>query len=521
LEDYDFSELEADTGELAVADGRIIPTIELPRPDERAVADQVIRVIGAAPNLFQRSGSLCKIVRPTPTPDHLLETGGLPSIRDVTATSVREIISDFFRFVRKGKHGEDVHGDCPVWLKSAIHERGEWDCIKPLTGVVTWPAMRTDGTFITKPGYDPGTGLYYFGPEVEMPECPTHEQAIHAVEYLLQPVTEFPFVSPSHVSSWLCLPLTLMARFAIDCTPLWIFDAPTPGSGKTFLAELAVRMVTGGTLPRMTYSSDDEETRKRITSLAMAGATACLVDNVVGDFGNQNFDAAVTATEWEDRVLGANRTVRVPIRVVWMVSGNNVGIKGDMQRRVLHCRLDPGTERPEERTFSRSQSELMGEVDANRTKYLRALMTVLRHAFLSERVEMRQWGSFESWSNICRKAVTLCGLNDPIETRDTFRKASDLFHESRLTLLQTLHRKLIAGEEKELKAGALLGLLRQDEAGSEALCELANKNKPDQVTSRDLAGIFRTLSGRVVGGYKLSARPADKGDQKLWTVLRV
>lgn len=497
---------------------RIVPKIDLPVVNEEAAADQVIRILAKHGNIFQRNGSLVKITRKKRIPRLIRELSDLPTIGTCSIHTVREMISAHFRFAKKGKHGEEVSASCPEWLKNAVHDRGEWEHVRPLTGVVTWPAMRTDGSFISKPGYDEDTGLYYVGPEVSVPECPTLKQAEEAAQFILEPVSEFPFQNDSHRAAWFALPLTLMVRYAIDLAPLWVFDAPVPGTGKTLLAELAVRMVTGGNVAKMSPSSneDGEEDRKRVTSLAMVGEIAVLVDNVVGAFGNATFDAAITADEWSDRVLGSNRIVRMPLRIVWMVSGNNVMIRGDMQRRVLHCRVDPQLERPEERVFRRLQGELSDMVSANRPEYLRALMTVLRASMASELPAMKSWGSFELWGAFVRAATIRAGLTDPAETRDTFRRAADTMHEARVQFLAALYRTCIATEPGEFTIKDLYGFLGDD--AREAGAELARCQTKD-LSAQKLGYVFRALRGRVAGGLIIRSKENRDGVM-VWKVER-
>lgn len=521
--DLDESEPESEDFEEGLpsdlAEARLIPTIKLPVVNEENVADQVIRVLARHPNIFQRNGSLVKITRKKKVPRLIREVSDLPTISRTSIHTVREQISANFRFETTGKHGESKSASCPEWLKNSVHDRGEWEHIRPLTGVVTWPAMRTDGSFISKPGYDEDTGLFYVGPEVSVPECPTIRQAQEAARFILEPVSEFPFQNEAHRAAWFALPLTLMIRYAIDYAPLWVFDAPTPGTGKTLLAELAVRMVTGGNVAKMSPSKaeNSDEDRKRITSLAMIGEVATIVDNVVGAFGNETFDAAITAEEWTDRVLGGNTMIRVPLRIVWMVSGNNVMIRGDMQRRVLHCRVDPQLERPEERVFSKSQGELTEMVSDNRAEYLRALMTVLRATLASEQPKMKPWGTFDVWGRYVRSAAIHCGLIDPAETRDTFRKAADMMHEARVQFLAALHRTCIAVEPGEFTVKDMYGHLGDD--AREAASELARCQVKD-LTAQKLGYVLRALKGRVAGGLLIQSRE-NREATHIWTVSRV
>src|SRR5262249_15945777 len=109
------------------------------------------------------------------------------------------------------------------------------------------------------------------------------------------------------------------------------------------------RIVNGERFTVATYTDDENELRKRITSLALAGDKLVLFDNLDGKFGCAVLDAALTATNWEDRLLGVNRIVRAPLLMTWYATGNNVSIAADTARRVCHVRLESDIEHPEER----------------------------------------------------------------------------------------------------------------------------------------------------------------------------
>ena len=83
---------------------------------------------------------------------------------------------------------------------------------------------------------------------------------------------DFPFAKPEHRAAWLAFVLTPLARHAFSGpSPLFLIDANTRGSGKSLLADVGGILATGTTLARMSNPRDDEECRKRITALALAG----------------------------------------------------------------------------------------------------------------------------------------------------------------------------------------------------------------------------------------------------------
>ena len=73
--------------------------------------------------------------------------------------------------------------------------------------------------------------------------------------------------------------------------------------------------------------------RKAITALAIAGERLVLLDNL-WRLGDASLDAALTSTEWSDRILGHTKEVRVPLLMTWWGTGNNIEVYGDTSRRV-------------------------------------------------------------------------------------------------------------------------------------------------------------------------------------------
>src|SRR5262249_21174909 len=128
---------------------------------------------------------------------------------------------------------------------------------------------------------------------------------------LLFLVEEFPVEDNSHLAAWLAAVLTVLARPAIDgpC-PLFLFEAPTPGSGKSLLAELVGLITTGRETPVSEVSDDNEEVRKSLTAIILEGERVVNLDNAAGSFGWKSLDQVLTGTIYKGRLLG--KTKRTP-----------------------------------------------------------------------------------------------------------------------------------------------------------------------------------------------------------------
>jgi hypothetical protein len=269
-------------------------------------------------------------------------------------------------------------------------------------------------------------------------ERPSLNDAVAARDVLLEAVEDFPFERHVHRAAWLAALLTPLARFAFTGpSPLFLVDANVRAAGKGLSLDTISRIVTGERFTVATYTDDEEELRKRITSLVLAGDRLVLFDNLAGRFGNAVLDAALTGTSWKDRLLGINRMAEGPLYITWYATGNNVAITADTARRVCHIRFESAEEHPERRQGFHHPN-LLAWVGENRGRLLAAALTILRGYCAAGRPDLclHAWGSFEGWSGLPRSAVVWVGLPDPGETRLLLQEQADVVAEGMGALLQ-------------------------------------------------------------------------------------
>jgi hypothetical protein len=423
------------------------PTIMI-STEEHLVNEEAVRALAGDAGLYQRGGLLVRFVRDqSPATDGVRRPFGC-RIDELPRPLLQERLAADARWLRVGKDGPTPDHP-PGWCVSAVHARGEWEGIRHLEAVIDHPVLKPEGSLLDTPGYDPETALYYqpSGATPDVPERPTKDDAVAACEKLLGVVQDFPFASQTHRAAWVAALLTPLARFAFTGpSPLFLADANVRGAGKGLMLNAIAQIVTGAEFATATYTNDEAELRKRITSLALKGDRLVLLDNLAGKFGNAVLDAALTSTRWEDRVLGGNRMFRGPLYVTWYATGNNVALGADTARRVCHIRLDSPLERPELRNDFR-QPRLLAWVRKQRAQLLGAALTLLRGFCAAGQPDMGlpAWGSFEGWSVLVRNAVVWCGLPDPGETRIQLQESSDAE--------ATAMRMLLAAWEKMDTAG--------------------------------------------------------------------
>jgi len=482
-------------------------------PDEDRVADEAVIALSRHPGVYQRGGALVYVVADQSPLRGITRPAGASRIAPLPLPTLREYLSGAAVWTTDGEDGPKVV-HVPTTCVQAVAARGQWMGLRALEGIVDCPMLRSDGSVIEEPGYDEATGVIYTPSRKypAVPKAPTHQDAQTAIAKLADLFCDFPFRTPAHASAAIAALLTPLAVYAFGGPkPLFLFDANTAGAGKGKCVSIISEVVAGRPIAVMAPVEDDAEQRKRITALAIEGATLVLIDNIVGNLGGPSMDAALTATEWSDRILGSSTTVKLPLAITWYATGNNVALVGDMQRRVLHVRLESPEANPEDRVGFRHEN-VEAYARTHRAELVTAALTVLRAYVLAGRPRhgLAPWGSFSGWSDTIRGAIVWCGLADPAETRQELRAEAD-FTAGAL-------RGLIAGWPEVAKrygghctaAQALRELDRDDRdafgsqrpvayaALREALAELIASAPGKLPSTRQLGNTLRAYKGRVV-----------------------
>jgi hypothetical protein len=434
------------------------------------------------------------------------------------------------QYERAADGGDFVRASPPKNIAPTLMARGHWPGIPVLYGISRWPIFRFDGTLCTTPGYDSRTGLVYEPTcDVRVPDSPSKDDARHAIETLLDLLVDFPFVDKRvHETAWLATLLSIVGRAAIEGpVPLLLIDASDKGSGKTLLADLLAVIVLGKAAPRRTKPESPEEWKKAMLSLALAALPLVLIDNVTGTLQSDALDAVLTGTEFQERALGGNEESTQRFHSVFVVTANNALISEDLVRRSLQVRLEPGVERPEQRTNFR-HPELLRHALAHRAELLSAVLTVLRAYFVAgcPMVTMRPMGSYEEWSRVVRGALIWAGQPDVAVTQDDLRDSANEERIDASTLLRAWYAYL--GAAPTVLSDLLEDLARvgfpphpQMEAFRRAICTVCSSPEGKLPTARKLGYRVRGLTGKVMpGGYVL--RRGEHGDKGVpWHVEHV
>lgn len=247
--------------------------------------------------------------------------------------------------------------------------------VEVLRGVTHTPIARADRGLLASPGYDRVSG-YLYVPTVELsgvPHDPTAEQVAAATEFLRWLVGEFVWGDDhSEANFWGAMLTPLLRLVTPPPYKLVALTARERGSGKGLLARLLC-IVHGGKLG--TWPATDEEVEKVIGGvLYCTTAPIVQIDNVRGTLQSARLEALATSASYDTRILGSTNRMTLNNDRLWVFTGNNMVIGGDLGRRMLWIDLDPKVEKPETRTGF-AIPDLAGEVRARRAEVLSALLT--------------------------------------------------------------------------------------------------------------------------------------------------
>lgn len=376
------------------------------------------------PTTYVRSGALV-IIR--------VDEKNYPMIEEMSESTLRGRLdrsADYVRITKKKDETITKPVNPPMEVVKDILTLGEWK-FPPLEGIIECPNLRPDGTVIFDEGYDIPTHLYHHLAKdlriTPIPECPSRQDTIEAVNLLTEVIADFPFVDTSSTANALGLMLTPFVRPAIKGkVPLAIIDAPQAGTGKTLLASTVALIATGHDHAIMTMPKNEEEVRKKITSSLMIGTRIITIDNLSGPLSSGELASVLSAPEWSDRILGRSQMTRLPQWATWMATGNNVTLGGDIPRRCYWIKLDAKKSQPWDRNEF-CHPDLAGWVKENRGALIWAALTIARSWFVAgcPQSNSRIIGGFSDWSKVIGGILAYAGVDGFLGNLDTMYKQTD------------------------------------------------------------------------------------------------
>ncbi|MEN8720610.1 MAG: hypothetical protein ABF296_10155, partial [Oceanococcaceae bacterium] len=480
----------------------------------REAVDDTLRVLRDAPDVFDLGDQIATVHGGAA---RALDADGLAYYLGgaVRFYSLRQAQGDLY------ERDEDPPPKlCKMLLTMGMQARG----LKPLDAIVTAPVIPPHGRVLSQPGHHADARLLVAMDDAPppVPEHPSDDDLRNAYGELLRPFELFPFASDLDRSVLLTGLLSAVERPVLPTCPAFGFDAPVQGSGKTLLAQCLGALGTGeepAIWPHTAGKDGDEETRKRLLTALRDGDRAVVWDNILGIFDSASLAAALTSPVYRDRVLGYSTTATVPNRALFLLTGNNLCLSGDMPRRVLVCRIDPQSERPFARRFDMNP---LTYVLTHRQRLVRAALTIIR-GWLStrERGEPQADGemaSFEAWDRLVRQPVAWLArrfpdlsLVDPMQAIDQAQSADPTLDALGIVLRVLRERfdsRAFTAKDVHGLAVASFPAFDNDDELREALTELNNGN-PIR-SSRTVGMLLKYRKGRICAGLRLAELPRDR-----------
>jgi putative DNA primase/helicase len=401
-----------------------IPEITVRAGERHKASDAGITALMAAGVAFyQRDRALVRVcdVKARATTGEIILVPGIAAVTPAILDRALGQVANWQRFDQKKQ--ELLRIDPPRLVVSQILDMvGEWPFL-PLAGVIGCPTLRPDGSLLDEEGYDLATGLVLRS-AVEMPplaDDPTREDAEAAAALLAELLAEFPFADDAGLSVALSMLLTPVLRGCMPVAPMHLVTAPQPGSGKSYLADIASAIATGERVATVAIAPNAEETEKRLIGAVLAGYPVIGLDNCNDTLEGVFLCQLTERPLLQLRALGKSDKIRVANTFTTFANGNNVAVADDLVRRTICGKLDANVEDPETRTF---KSDPLAAVRRNRGIYIAAALTIARAYLTAGRPDrLAPLASYEAWSDNVRSPLVWLGFADPVATMAALRGA--------------------------------------------------------------------------------------------------
>lgn len=497
--------------------------------DMESVVGEAIDALHARGGIYQRGPCIVRVGRDA----SVYEGGNLdpeaPTLRNLKPAALRVEMSSSAQWVKVSETSEGTKYTPalpPDWAVDAVLAHNELPFRKAV-GISEIPILRPDGRLHREPGYDPHTGWIYEPPRGFVLKDSTgpldQARAAECYRRLCEPFADFPFSQPCHKAAAISCLLSIIARPAIDGpVPLFPFLSTTPKSGKSLMVESIHLLATGREVARLQPGTTEEEIEKRVTGIALAAIPVVLFDNLTGSFGGPTIDAVVQARLYGGRLLGSNDQVQIPIRTIWTVTGNNLGIKGDLAQRVIPIQLAPEDEQPELRTnFAIWDLRAYVRDPEMRGEMLTAAFDLLRAHARAGRPVYGTFGGYQDWNTVVRSALVWAGAPDPFAGVSQLAEDADE-RKGHMQALLTTWYDVYVGEPVYLSD--LPKLYASDSSSHAPLFGVIKTMCPGKDGSPDFARFAYTLragAGRNYANYRLSRSDVKKHGARGWQVQKV
>ena len=446
------------------------------------------------------------------------DDNGVPVIRELTPDRLKYEMARnaTWKALRKNKDGTESEVDAKPPGDVIKDMLATPDPLLPvLNRIVEAPVCAPDGSIATEPGYHPAGKVWHApAPGVlipGIPDEPTADDVREAVRRLTDVLLDFPVVSDADMAHSIGLSLLPFARdMIVGPTPNHMIESPCPGSGKNLLFDTVISPAAGGNVGVVAEARNEEEMRKRITAQLRNGRPAILLDNITRCLDSGVLAAALTATNWDDRVLGQSEMLTLPVRCVWATTANNPTMSTEIARRSIRIRLDPKVDRPWQRE-NFLHKDLRAYTTENRGSLIWACLVMIR-AWVSAgrpRPPVRPLGSYESWSYVIGGVLHNANVGGFLDNLEEFYEIADSEGQVWREFVTAWWNKHF---DQEVGVAELFTLAIETET-----LDLGKSGKGTKRSQRISFGKqLAAKRDRVIGEYRIIPSGKEKGGAKRW-----
>lgn len=253
----------------------------------------------------------------------------------------------------------------------------------------------TEDWRLVRPGFDPQSGFYYAGPQIEPVEGTKHLDAL---------LRDFCWKKPADRTNYIGILLTglLVSRF-IGSKPAALFNGNQPELGKSVLAQILAILRDGQHVETASYNPNDEEFEKRLGTIVRRGVTTIIIDNAKARGRNAKIDSACLERSITDpilsfRLLGFSQEIRAENSHLFCITANSPDVSRDLITRCVVINLHHEGD-PTKRSFSMDDPEAY--VQTHRLELLGELVHMVERwkfsgmplAKVQTRFNKRGWGN--------------------------------------------------------------------------------------------------------------------------------
>lgn len=499
---------------------------------------------------------------------------GRTRLEYVRKQSLVELLSLAARFYEMSAKGL-VEKPPPSWLAQTVLERRPADLpgIPQVERVVDVPTFGEDRgaetVAQTEPGYSPNTRTFLEpAPEIagrlhELPDASGssvdfadmvdryeefashHELTLEtaagvrvtpevsaAMSTLLYPFAQFPFADAASGANFLAMVIEPFVRSTIGPypTPMYVFKASTPGTGKSLLCQAGLYIGTGD-VPPASWHADRDEFDKRLTAFLLTGPAAIRFDNVNDPIDSPSLAAMLTATEWMGRRIGTSQVPDINIRCTWALTSNNPTISREMTRRTVPIILEYEGDPTARRDFE--IPDLMGYVRDHRIELIGAVHTLVRNWLASGQVDHEGGSvrheyrgaflpSYERWVYVLGSILSAAGMPYLLGNIEDWAGAVSPDEAEFAGLLAAWHERRTG----PVTAAGLASLLVGGEIEGRfwppvELPAVIRGSKYQDTAAALVYLVLRNNTGTRLGGYRILQEGKAHGGALLWDVERV